>query len=155
VGSNGCTYNNNHSRRKYCPLVRRRGCEGNERREAVADGGGSRKAELRAASSGILVATCHFSHVPSCGLYRDRSCCATNTSSQSHISVFRLCDGQLGSHIYIWLCSTGYNEFASRYGNTMPASNPLRIPSSTQRTATVIFLHVNHSLIDTLRISSC
>jgi hypothetical protein len=74
-------------------------------------------------------------------------CATTNASSQSHISVFGLCDGQLDCHKYIWLCSTGYNEFGSRHGNTMPASNPLRIPCSVQRTATVIFLHVNHSLI--------
>lgn len=109
----------------------------------MADGGGSRKAELHTA--------CSSNHVPF--LSRPISprpaadCATTNTSSRSHISVFGLCDGQLDCHKYIWLCSTGYNEFGSRHGNTMPASNPLRIPCSAQRTATVIFLHVNHSLI--------
>jgi len=54
AGSDGCTYSNIHSRRKYCPLVRREGCEGNAR-EAVADGGGSRRAEFLSSRNHVPV----------------------------------------------------------------------------------------------------
>lgn len=61
----GCTYSKIHSRRKDYPFVKERMC--GQCREAVADGRGSRKAELCAAtritSSGH--STCHFSQSPS------------------------------------------------------------------------------------------
>jgi hypothetical protein len=36
----------------------------------------------------------------------------------------------------------------NRETGTMPLGNPLRIPASAQRTATVIFLHVRRSLVE-------
>lgn len=156
MGSNGWTYSKIHSRRRYCPLVRR-GCEGNarERRWLTAEVARKQRNRVEPASASSGHSSNHVLFLSRPVPPKPAADCATTNTSQSHISVFRLCDGRLDCHKYICLCSTGYNEFGSRHGNTMPPGNSLRIPCSAQRTATVIFLHVNHSLIDILRTSSC
>jgi hypothetical protein len=98
VNPMGCTYSKIHSRRKDCPLVKER-MQG-QCKEAVADGRGSRKAELCAATRitpssrfSAHAHTCLFSHSP-IRLGRSQLDCATTKIS----SLTSLCSGQCRGH---------------------------------------------------------